>query len=173
MKNNTKKHYFFYFTLLLVFSCFKVDAAEHAYLKKAVDTFSEKVATSDRLSLTTYLEIGGTKIKEVSLFYSSTQDLALEDARKLMLKVTTSFLDLINNNENIKPDLEPYPFTSSQLDVTIFFRDAKGRYAQHPKIAQISSHKGVITYYKFDQGEFKQFQQEDFKKAAQHQSSFY
>lgn len=172
MKINIKKHYF-YFILFLVFSSFQAEAAEHAYLKKAVDAFSEQVATSDRLSLTTYLEIGGTKIKEVSLFYSSTQDLVLEDARKLMLKVTTKFLDLINNNENIKPDLEPYPFTTSQLDVTIFFRDAKGRYAQHPKIAQISSHRGMITYYKFNQGEFQQFHQEDFKKAAQHQSSFY
>lgn len=155
------------FALVLCFVLAPKLHADHRSLNLYIEKFSEDVASKKGLTFTTSLEFGEKKIKEVSLFYSSTKPQGLEETRELIIKLTKEFLDGLNKNSLIKPDLENYPFTADQMDFTIFFRDSSGKYAKKPKIAQVSLNKGIITFYKYQQGSFQVVEEEEIGKLVQ------
>lgn len=139
--------------------------ATHSALTQLIDRFSQKMETQNKLNLTTSLELGGKKIEEVSLFYSSNNPLELNEAKALIAEMTQMFLEELNGNAFLKPELNPYPFTPNQIDITIFFRGANGKYAVMPKIAQISLEEGVVTFYKYENKQFEVIYKENIEKA--------
>ena len=134
-------------------------------LSRVIEHFSEEVDREDGLSYTTSLGLGRDKIRDVSLFYSSKKPMQIDEARELIVKLTHSFVEDMNHNEYLKQDLVSYPFTAEHLDITIFFRGKDGKYAKMPDIAQVSMHKGIISFYKFSQGSFKVVHQENLNRA--------
>ncbi|MCH9632474.1 MAG: hypothetical protein S4CHLAM6_08100 [Chlamydiae bacterium] len=135
-------------------------------ISRVIKSFSDQVDRDEGLSYTTSVELGKDKIKEVNLFYSSKSSVNIDDARLLIVKITDRFLDDVNNNKYLKGDLATYPFTSEKLDITVFFRGRDGKYAKSPDVAQVSMHKGVVTFYKFAQGSFQIIHQENFQRAS-------
>ena len=135
-------------------------------ISRLIKSFSEQVGKDDGLSYTTSLELGRDKIKEINLFYSAKSSLHVDEARALILKITNRFVRDVNNNAYLKGDLATYPFTADKLDITVFFRGKDGKYAKSPNVAQVSMHKGVVTFYKFTQGSFQIIHQENFQKSS-------
>lgn len=147
---------------------FTYEAAEAVSneISRVIKSFSEQVDKDDGLSYTTSLELGRDKIKEINLFYSSKSSVHIDDARTLIVKITDRFVGDVNNNAYLKGDLASYPFTAEKLDITVFFRARDGKYAKSPNIAQVSMHKGVVTFYKFTQGSFQIIHQENLERAS-------
>lgn len=48
---------------------------------------------------------------------------SIEFSRKLMIYIAENLLETINTSSEIKPDLDVYPFTGDELDITIHFKD--------------------------------------------------
>lgn len=135
-------------------------------LSRLIQKFSDDLDDEEGLSYTTSLELGKDKIREISLFYSGKKSLDVSQARVLIIKVVNEFLDDVNANHYLKSDLYEHPFPEDRLDITIFFRGKDGKYAKSPKVAQVSFHKGIVSFYKYSQGSFQVIHQENYQRAS-------
>jgi hypothetical protein len=143
------------------------DDIKKSLLNQLILTYSKKMKNEWGFNLTGSLEIKKNKIKEIHLYYSSRSILDLQLARVLLVEVVSSFIDSVNANALINPYLCQSPFSVTDLEYTIFFRDQKGAFPQSPKISQITMNRGKIAYYTYEKGVFSIQQKESFKKAVE------
>jgi hypothetical protein len=74
------------------------------------------------------------------------------EARKLIIAITQNFLDLINQEEKIRPYLENYPFTSKNVKIALFNYTENAGNHYHPWITSSSMSKGKTLFMSFDPG---------------------
>ena len=72
------------------------------------------------------------------------------EARKLIISCVDDFLDSINNNDELRPFLKEYPFTSKNLDITIFNFNNNDFLYLFPLIAVVNNSRGKIGYFTED-----------------------
>lgn len=161
MKQKTK---WAFFIAALVFVGVSLEAQSKA-LNDYIASFNNEMSKQETFTFTGCYESGQPGIEEISLYYSSISPQELDLAREQFLNFVDQFLEGLNENLRLKTQLKPYPFSAKGLDIVIFFRNKKGKYATSPNIGQISMKGGVITYYKFTQGEFKMVKQENYSTA--------
>lgn len=152
------------FFVATLFVAMFLDAQSRA-LQDYVTHFNDKLPQKEAFSFTGCYDTGDKGIEEISLYYSSDQPQTLPMAREEFVQFITGFLKGLNQNLKLKGQLDPYPFTSKNLDVAIFYRQKNGKYATSPNIGQISMKGGVITYYKYASGQFEVIKQENFNTA--------
>ena len=68
------------------------------------------------------------------------------DSRELIIHCVDDFLEAINNNEELRPILESYPFTAKNLELTIFNYDKNQNSIYFPAIAVVSNSRGKIAF---------------------------
>ena len=130
----------FILLMLLIFlsACKSKQQPEYITLAdKITGQVCEEITLPKDLHLTGY---GGALIydvKELALHFDACECLNLEEARKLYIEMTETYLDYINEDEAIKPYLHNYPFTIQNLDLTIAFLDRSGAHQGNGCIAFI------------------------------------
>lgn len=72
--------------------------------------------------------------------------LTKDEARKLIVGCVEDFLTTINQDEELKPYLKTYPFTSKNVELNIFLYGPDKSRILSPYIADISSTEGIIYY---------------------------
>ncbi len=126
--------------LLSLSSCKSKVSEEFDYTKQArkiTGRFCEEISLPKDLYLTGY---GGAlmhDVKELALHFDAFECLNLEEARKLYVEMTETYLDYINEDEAIRPFLHNYPFTIKNLKIMITFFDHSGNYQDNGCIALI------------------------------------
>lgn len=141
--------------------------AQSRALTDYIGQFNTEVSRQEPLSFTGAYESGTPGIQEISLYYSWKQPMKQPLAREKFLQFIGQFLEGLNQNYRLKTQLEPFPFPAKGLDVIIFFRNDKGKYASAPYVGQIAMKDGIITYYQFSDGEFQPISSESYFKAKQ------
>ena len=100
--------------------------------------------------------IGGAADKEgvweIAAGYGryGTAILDIAEARELILDCAKEFLDEANHDEAFRPYMKVYPFTSTNLGLTIINYDESGREIVFPYISTIGLHSGDIYYRSLD-----------------------
>lgn len=92
---------------------------------------------------------GGNKDGQVrmsSLSFIKPKPLDKEEARRLIVACTQEYLQMINDNEELRPALLHYPFTERDVELTIFSTYPDGHDVYHPIIGVVSSEHGKISY---------------------------
>jgi len=104
-------------------------------------------------------------IEEVGISFSIQRQLNLDEARFLEISLIEDFLNRINSNEEIRPFLREYPFTSKRVNISIACIDSQGKFYRTP-LTYISNINGKI-YYKIDvpKGTFIKVKEESFEEA--------
>src|ERR1700728_5092837 len=101
-----------FFLLLLFFSCGYRSIPQHCKeADRIMLTHAKQVKKSDNFGV---MGTGGAfmdDVKEILLVYQVNIALEPKDARRLYVKTASSLLELINNDEKIRPYLHQYPFT--------------------------------------------------------------
>jgi len=100
--------------------------------------------------------IGGgfpDKITVLSMSFRVRGPLNVDKARVLMISSTQHLLQLVNQNEKIRPYLDNYPFTSENLEYSFFIDDENGLNVQQPgssmdpdNLAYVSNRREGIAY---------------------------
>ena len=90
------------------------------------------------------------KVKRFMVYFISGQKLSPEQAWVLTLNSSQDLLALINENEEIRPFLDHYPFTESDIELRIHFIDEKGEPMLPPFIALAFMDEGKIACYYLD-----------------------
>lgn len=111
----------------------------------------------------------GGVIKEVGLLFQVNHLLTREEARELLVNCVQEFLSEMNSNEEIRPHLENYPFTSKNIDITVFIKDQKGKDVFDPNLGVVHARFGKLDYATYKkENEFYQHQsdyEETFEEA--------
>lgn len=70
-----------------------------------------------------------------------------EEARKLIIEVVYDFLEAVNHDAILKPYLRDNPFTSKNIELTIYNYDRDKRDVYYPFIGVVSNREGKIGYF--------------------------
>lgn len=77
--------------------------------------------------------------------------LSQEQLRKILIDCVEDLLNELNINEEIRPFLKTYPFTSKEVNIGIFIVDANGgKNVFYPSIGVARATKEKIVYRKYD-----------------------
>ncbi len=85
-------------------------------------------------------------IKKFTLSFQKKGILTKEQCRKLLIAMVADFLQLINNNKEVRPYLYKYPFEAKDININLFIRDEKGNFAEHPNISIADLLLGNLSY---------------------------
>lgn len=88
-------------------------------IDKITNEFAKSVQNSDDLIL---IGSGGAfkgDIKEISLTFSINRSLNIETGRRLMVEKAEILLQMINDNNDVRPFLHNFPFTTKNLNLVI------------------------------------------------------
>ena len=88
---------------------------------------------------------GGT-VKLLGLDFQIRGPLPKEEIRKLLIELNREFILLVNSDENVRPYLEHYPFEIKNIEITLFFRDARGMKLNDPHISIAGISRGRLDY---------------------------
>ncbi len=108
---------------------------------------AKKIETTKDLHL---IGIGAQMLNEIEMLALSFQclrEVDLNTARELIVYSVQTLMAEVNENEEIRPYLKNYPFTSKNVEIRIFcYQPDASNVALH-KLEIISSINGIIKYY--------------------------
>src|SRR5690349_17251203 len=93
---------------------------------------------------------GGQMMHEIEMLamsFNYYHEVNLEQARELLICAINEYLSDINNNQDVRPYLHEYPFTSKNVEIRIFIYGPDRRKLSPDKIGYILSIDGVLEYY--------------------------
>jgi len=89
-------------------------------------------------------------IENLSIDFMSSQNLEINEARKLYYECVDKFLIMINSDDKIRKYLNVYPFTKENIELNIAFFDDSGKRVSPPYVAYMSTAKENIYFAKYD-----------------------
>lgn len=142
--------------VFFIFGCsVKSDSKKFPYYKLIIE-FAQKIKKETGLVHTGYginntLPEGyhrkgiGNFDASFRLQKNKNDEITLEFARNLILFLGENFLQEINSDLEVRPDLDFYPFTSDSIDITVHFED-ENRVDLGQGVALIYFKRGKIIY---------------------------
>ncbi len=124
---------------------------------KLINLYSKRIQPETELVLRSYgINCGVPKNYEYkngianfrakySLEKNSNDKISLEYARNLIVFVAENLTVEINNNGEVRPDLDVYPFVSNSLNISLYFED-KDRVQLGQGVAIVCFANGKIKY---------------------------
>ena len=116
---------------------------------------------------------GGPKEKKIWLMSITFQrygdPLTEQMARKLIINCVNDFLEIANNDEELKPFLQDYPFTAKNLELSVHNYDHDGYPIADPFIVIVNMCQGEVGYFTVEKNTshpFKTKKYEPFEKAV-------
>ena len=142
--------FLFLFMFVSVFGCSSFRDQTPDYEKiadKITNRTAEKLKKEKKLTL---IGIGGRMMDDIQMMamsFNYYQEVNLEQARELLIYVINEYLSDINNNQDVRPYLHEYPFTSKNVEIRIFIYGPDRTELPSEKIDCITSIDGVLEYY--------------------------
>ncbi len=88
--------------------------------------------------------MGDIQVMDISFQYFHLVN--LEEARELLVYVIRTFLKNINDNKEIRPYLHNYPFTTKNIEITIWSYQPDGYEPAQGKIQCLALENGMLKY---------------------------
>jgi hypothetical protein len=86
------------------------------------------------------------QIKMLALAFQYYKEINIEEARELLISAGAVFLDIINNNEEIRPFLHNYPFNPENVEIEIVLKKPDGSKLSSEKLCIITMADGMLKY---------------------------
>jgi hypothetical protein len=88
----------------------------------------------------------------IGLRFQMRRPMEREEARMRLVDCAEELIEAVNSNEEIRPHLQDFPFTTKNIEVVIFISDETGRGLYDPDISVVSlGESDDIYYYTNDQ----------------------
>lgn len=86
------------------------------------------------------------QIKMLALSFDYYKLVDIEQARELLVYSTTLFLNIINENMEIRPYLEHYPFNPENIEIRIYLQNSDGSEPNSGKLTIVKMMNGTLEY---------------------------
>jgi hypothetical protein len=117
------------------------------------------------------LEVMGTggrlmnDVQGITLVYTVNRIAKLQDARNLYVKTTSSLIDLINNDEKIRPYMHEYPFNIDNVEVGIVFT-GNGDIPAENYVSMVTVNHHTVFYFYWNGNSHKPLYNEPWEEAV-------
>jgi len=120
---------------------------EKGYIRVAVQRrVAKKVEKKHRLRASGFGFWGPDCYEELKIFFVSPVVLSRDEARFLILDVAADFLEVVNQDENIRPHLCQHPYTMNHLSIAFFPKRNGYEKPIYPDYVVIDFQGGIISY---------------------------
>ena len=92
-------------------------------------------------------------VNVIGLAFQIKRPIDQDAARKLIVDCVEEFLKEVNQDQEIRPYLRNFPFTSNNIRIQIYNFESVGELYSHPIIGYLIINDGVITYDTHEKGE--------------------
>jgi hypothetical protein len=143
-------------SLLMSFSFFR----KKNYIDVAVEIrnkVGKELAKKHRMDV---IAMGGAmmdQVSEIALSFQMYRLLTQDEARTIMVDCSEAILKAFNENEAIRPYLSNYPFTPSNLDVTIYIFDPTRHDVYYPDFCIVSVDSEDFVSFKRENPQGKRY----------------
>jgi hypothetical protein len=140
--------------LCFTFSYFRYESPRYV---KMADSLTAQ--TAKKLAKEKGLVLCGTgggmidDIKRMSMGFDYYKEVDLNSARQLLVGTVSEYLTAINNDEELRPFLHNYPFTSKNVEICIWIYKPDRKDLPPGKIAYLCARNGKLSYYAERPGE--------------------
>lgn len=145
--NHIKFAIIFFISVFSFLSCSPTPSKFMGIVNRLRNNIAEEIKNKYDLEL---IGIGGSMpdcvLHYFTLSFAVQKNVNLDEARRLILNVAHEYLDLINNNVEIKYYMLQYPFDEKNVDIAIFFKNPDNTSVQHPYISIASFCEGKLWY---------------------------
>jgi hypothetical protein len=104
----------------------------------------------------------------MAMSFELDRPLTREEARRIIVDCADEYSSAVNNDDQIRPYLETYPFKG--IEIRIFTRNADGNNVYHPYISVVSFIKGMFKYCTdnpVDKYDYKTIHRESYEEAKE------
>ena len=173
----------FLFCVFLFFSCDRRGRSVSDFPPyKLIIDFSENLKKETGLVLCCYGINVGHKPHNVrygvanfdlsyNLFKDRKDMVTLEAARQVLVFSVEKFLNEINSNENIRSELDVFPFVSDSVNLCVYFMD-ENKIELGDGVACVSIFNGSVRYERYDIEEYREVYPAIGKHSIIHQESY-
>jgi hypothetical protein len=102
----------------------------------------------------------GDDISQFALHYIAFRKLKIPQVRELIVTCVEDFLNMVNVDAKIIPQLKKHPITYKDIKFNVGFGDIEGNFQEPPCIAYAYLDDGII-YYCYEDFYFKNFIEEE------------
>ena len=95
------------------------------------------------------------QIKMLALGFRYYKEVNIAQARELLIRAGTVFLDTINSNEQIRQFLHNYPFKPENIEISIYLQKPDGSNPDPDKLTVITITNGVLDYMIDEPGTYR------------------
>ncbi len=92
-------------------------------------------------------------VKELFLAFNIQGPLSKDELRNILVDSVEEFIVAVNSNEEIRPYLKVYPFTSQEIKIDLYVIDKHGEEIYDPDISVASARKGKLSYKTTDRND--------------------
>jgi hypothetical protein len=86
------------------------------------------------------------QIKMLALAFHYYKEVNIGEARELLISAGTTFLDIINSNEEIRPFLHNYPFNPGNVEIRIVLKSPNASEFSYEKLCIVTMIDGRLNY---------------------------
>jgi len=147
---NTLKKLISLYALSLCFSLNSYEMPLPAKEKYANQSINQACKIINKEKKLYAIGTGGEMLDEVNalcLTFEGYQEIGLEEARELIVYCVSTFLNIINSNQQLQPYLGNYPFTSQNVEIMIFLYKPDRQEVGPDNISLVRSMKGLVEYH--------------------------
>lgn len=110
-------------------------------------------------------------LKKAGIHFEFSQQLSKQEFRLILHNLTDLLINKINKNHNLRLSIENYPFTASNIDITIFINKDDDNDFYYPDLSIASLKYGVYVFktndpdskYGYKTWEEEEYKPDDFK----------
>ncbi len=136
--------------LSLILSCCEIpNHTSPRYVKLSDEVLYQTAQQLEKEKDLLAIGTGGQMMGDIQLARISFQYfhlVNLEESRELLTYAIQTFLKNINENKKIRPYLHTYPFTTKNIEVTIWIYQADGKYPPQGNIQCLELENGILKY---------------------------
>ncbi|MDX8431204.1 MAG: hypothetical protein SNF33_05305 [Candidatus Algichlamydia australiensis] len=104
-------------------------------------------------------------IKEIEMSFQKMGEISIEQSRSLVIQCAKLLLNNINENDQIRPHLISYPFTSENIALSIFIYNKRGGDVDSKNLCLVSLRNGKIRYLRDSIPRFEEVHSESYEEA--------
>ncbi len=135
---------------LLIYGC-KMNCNEknedyEVYVNQIIDSFANEMEKEHGLVCKGHGGRMPHDVEDIGVSFNCYRRVSIEEARRLEVKATERFLEIINSNEKIRPFLREFPFKPNRGKVSISFRTADNLRYTDGSVAYVTQFKNTISY---------------------------
>jgi hypothetical protein len=119
-------------------------------LGKILQFVAEKVELKHRMMpIGTSIASPDGILKRVGLEFKYNQQMSKKEFSEILFEIATLLLEKINENEEIRPSLDHYPFDYSDISIVIFLMKENGRFID-PDYTDVALEYGSFIFHTND-----------------------